>query len=576
MKIKMSEVIAQRDSLKSSISQTKSQLSSAKKKLKSAANSEALKGNVKDAIDNKINNYQVPLLTNYVNSLDVISQGYDNLISTFKSIVSENSDSAIIDTDVLQQMVDKFDSPLEQLKTSSDAINKAIDDVADIVTLTKVTTDDAISEFRGAKKVLTNTIKDMGTFNNTVFTSEAGDILDEQNTQITSLSNLGSSSYTSKKAKDFYKKTAFKTEVKETKLVVSGKARRDQLKNELAKNLYDSKYSGYMVEQTRLEATVGSITAPYLVGKKYYKTAKKWATSAYAEYRFSENGVGSTIIKKSDKTVDHVLDFIFGTSDSLKKNEHHSIVKFHSGRVTKSFEKMMKTLGETDYSKEVRKSLKTIEKDGLKGAAKAKEIAKGVVRGTKSNVISEAEEAFNVKTLKNVIKATKKSGRITKGVKTAFKESNVGTALKTGSKFAKGVAVLNVVDGVVETFGNVEKNKTQAKKQGLQGAEVSASVATGFVVDAAKATVKGVASTAAATAGAAFAEAGFGLLATTVGITAGAPVLITGVAAIGIGALVAKGVEIADKKFNITGSVKSTANSFIKSCGDFVKGMKGW
>ena len=58
MKIKMSEVIAQRDSLKSSISQTKSQLSSAKKNLESAANSEALKGNVKDAIDNKITNYQ--------------------------------------------------------------------------------------------------------------------------------------------------------------------------------------------------------------------------------------------------------------------------------------------------------------------------------------------------------------------------------------------------------------------------------------------------------------------------------------------------------------------------------------
>ncbi|WP_274641996.1 T7SS effector LXG polymorphic toxin [Streptococcus equinus] len=248
MKIKMSEVIEQRDSLKSSISQTKSQLSSAKKKLKSTANSEALKGDVKDAIDNKINNYQVPLLTNYVNSLDVIAQGYDNLISTFKSIVSENSDSAIIDTDVLQQMVDKFDSPLEQLKTSSDAINKAIDEVADIVALTKVTTDDAVSEFKGAKKVLTNTIKDMGIFNNTVFTSEVGDILDEQNTQISSLLDLGSSSYTSKKAKNFYKKTNFKTEVKEVKSVVNGKARKDHLKNELAKNLYDSKYSGYMME----------------------------------------------------------------------------------------------------------------------------------------------------------------------------------------------------------------------------------------------------------------------------------------------------------------------------------------
>lgn len=140
---------------------------------------------------------------------------------------------------------------------------------------------------------------------------------------------------------------------------------------------------------------------------------------------------------------------------------------------------MMKTLGETDYSKEVRKSLKTIEKDGLKGTAKAKEIAKGVVRGTKSNVISEAEEAFNTKTLKNVIKATKKSGRITKGVKTAFKESNVGTALKTGSKFANGVAVLFVSNRI-------------------------------------------------------------------------------------------------DKSINLTNEIKTKANSFIKGCGDFVKGMKGW
>lgn len=308
--------------------------------------------------------------------------------------------------------------------------------------------------------------------------------------------------------------------------------------------------------------TVGSITAPYLVGKKYYKTAKKWATSAYAEYRFSENGVGSTIIKKSDKTVDHVLDFIFGTSDSLKKNEHHSIVKFHSGRVTKSFEKMMKTLGETDYSKEVRKSLKTIEKDGLKGAAKAKEIAKGVVRGTKSNVISEAEEAFNVKTLKNVIKATKKSGRITKDVKTAFKESNVGTALKTGSKFTKGVAVLNVIDGVAETFDNVSKNKTQAKKQGLHGNEISASVATGFVVDATKATISGFATVTAARAGAAV--AGVSVMATEATGGAAAPLLAVGLSGLTAGTFASTAVDYLDEKYKITDGTKTKINNMIK------------
>lgn len=299
MKIKMSEVIEQRDSLKSSISKTKSQLSSAKKKLKSAVNSDALKGDVKDAIDNKINNYQVPLLTNYVNSLDVIAQGYDNLISTFKSIVSENSDSAIIDTDVLQQMVDKFDSPLEQLKTSSDAINKAIDEVADIVALTKVTTDDAVSEFKGAKKVLTNTIKDMGIFNNTVFTSEVGDILDEQNTQIISLSDLGNSSYTSKKAKNFYKKTDFKTEVKETNLVINDKNRKARLKSDLAKELQVSKYSGYLME--------ASLPTPLVLKHKKEKQNSDYfgelrsKTTDYTEW--NKEAIGLFLEKTRDKSL---------------------------------------------------------------------------------------------------------------------------------------------------------------------------------------------------------------------------------------------------------------------------------
>lgn len=310
-------------------------------------------------------------------------------------------------------------------------------------------------------------------------------------------------------------------------------------------------------------ATVGSITAPYLVGKKYYKTAKKWATSAYAEYRFSEDRLGNTIIKKSEKTVDRVLDFVFGTSKTLKKKKSHSIVQYHGNKtVTKSFEKLMKTLGETDYSKEIRKSLKTIEKNGLKGTSKAKEIAKGVLKGTKSNVISEAEEAFNVKTLKNVIKATKKSGRITKGVKTAFKESNVGTALKTGSKFAKGVAVLNVVDGVVETFDNVSKNKTQAKREGLHGAEVSASVATGFVVDAAKATISGFATVTAARAGAAV--AGVSVMATEATGGAAAPLLAVGLSGLTAGTFASTAVDYLDEKYKITDGTKTKINNMIK------------
>ncbi|WP_423831901.1 T7SS effector LXG polymorphic toxin [Streptococcus equinus] len=416
MKIKMSEVIAQRDSLKSSISQTKSQLSSAKKKLKSAANSEALKGDVKDAINNKITNYQVPLLTNYVNSLDVISQGYDNLISTFKSIVSENSDSAIIDTDVLQQMVDKFDSPLEQLKASSDAINKAIDDVADIVTLTKVTTDDAISEFRGAKKVLTNTIKDMGTFNNTVFTSEAGDILDEQNAQITSLSDLGSSSYTSKKAKDFYKKTAFKTEVKETKLVVSGKARRDQLKNELAKNLYDSKYSGYMVE-------TNSLPTPILL------TLEKKGSDYYTEF---EKVMDSDTAKRLGQLFKLLPDNL--TKDILKSDgfwEILSSVEKSGAKGSKAVDLVLEGLSKYEG---LGKSSKYLSKLGELSGKVASPVKEGVKWGIeKISGFTSLEKA--VTTGKNFVGDAKFLG---KGIKILGKVGTVMTVADIGFEGVSG------------------------------------------------------------------------------------------------------------------------------------------
>ena len=465
MKIKMSEVIAQRDSLKSSISQTKSQLSSAKKKLKSAANSEALKGDVKDAIDNKITNYQVPLLTNYVNSLDVISQGYDNLISTFKSIVSENSDSAIIDTDVLQQMVDKFDSPLEQLKTSSDAINKAIDDVADIVTLTKVTTDDAISEFRGAKKVLTNTIKDMGTFNNTVFTSEAGDILDEQNTQIGSLSNLGSSSYTSKKAKDFYKKTAFKTEVKETKLVVSGKARRDQLKNELAKNLYDSKYSGYMMET--------SLPTPIMLtlrekGNDYYTEFEKVMDSDTAKrlgqlFKLLPDNLTKDILKsdgfweilssveksgaKGSKAVDFVLEGLSKYEGLGKSSKYLSKLGELSGKVASPVKEGVK------WGIEKISGFTSLEKavtTGKNFVGDAKFLGKGIkILGKVGTVMTVADIGFE---------------GVSGGIEEYSKTKDVGKAVKHGALDA------------VSSIGPLEGATLGAAVGGVPGAVIGAGV----------------------------------------------------------------------------------------------------
>ncbi|VED91626.1 transposase, Gram-positive bacteria [Streptococcus equinus] len=570
MKIKMSEVIAQRDSLKSSISQTKSQLSSAKKKLKSAANSEALKGDVKDAIDNKINNYQVPLLTNYVNSLDVISQGYDNLISTFKSIVSENSDSAIIDTDILQQMVDKFDSPLEQLKTSSDAINKAIDDVADIVTLTKVTTDDAISEFRGAKKVLTNTIKDMGTFNNTVFTSEAGDILDEQNTQITSLSDLGSSSYTSKKAKDFYKKTAFKTEVKETKLVVSGKSRRDQLKNELAKNLYDSKYRGYMMEASLPTATLLTLRKK---GGDYYEEFQKVMDSDTANA--TEAALTNTKYQLKNIQKGYVA-MQLRQLDTTAKNGVFQIAYMHGNKYLDAFFGADKYINKRRLQKG--KEYSFLESNG-----------RDVRHGKYANAFFEDSGLLYPEVIMKghpvnwkAVKSNLKTMTIDKGLeamkgsatkKLTFGVSGLISDIKAFKK-AKGVGKIipgvNLAAGLFEVGVGTSTTDDIARKNGIKRGsnEYKASQVAGIGIDAAKVGVETAAATTAYSVGATVAT-GF---VTAAGVTALAPVAAgAAVVALGIGATFATTKILSPHIEKATVTTKEIATKSIKTISDGMK-----
>ena len=571
MKIKMSEVIAQRDSLKSSISQTKSQLLSAKKKLKSAANSEALKGDVKDAIDNKITNYQVPLLTNYVNSLDVISQGYDNLISSFKSIVSENSDSAIIDTDVLQQMVDKFDSPLEQLKTSSDAINKAIDDVADIVTLTKVTTDDAISEFRGAKKVLTNTIKDMGTFNNTVFTSEAGDILDEQNTKINSLATTGLAPYDSGIAKEFYRKTDYKTAVKETKLVVSGKVRRDQLKNELAKNLYDSKYSGYMVE-------TNSLPAPILLtlekkGSHYYKEFEKIMNCDVSK------GTNTILTNTKNQLKNIQKGYVamhLRQLDTTAKNGVSQIVYLHGNKYLDTF------LGADKYVNKRRlqkgKPYSFLESNG-----------KTVRHGKYAQVFFEDSGLLYPEAIIKghsvnwkAIKSNLKSMTIDKGLAvmkgSAAKKLTFGVSgfisdakvLKNAKGVGKIIPGVNLAAGLFDVGVGTSTTDDIARKNGIKRGsnEYKTSQVAGIGIDAAKVGVETAAATVTYSAVATAATVGV----TAIGLTAAAPV-VAGVAVVATSiaatAVVTNALSPCTEKLATT--TKEIATKSIKTISDGMK-----
>ena len=105
MKIDMSEVKRNQESLNASIKVLKGQLQSAQVKLSQVVNSNgALDGTVKTAIDAKIQNHQLPMLVNYGYALDIMSSDYAAFIGTFQSEVGETDGSAILNTDYISEL----------------------------------------------------------------------------------------------------------------------------------------------------------------------------------------------------------------------------------------------------------------------------------------------------------------------------------------------------------------------------------------------------------------------------------------------------------------------------------------
>ncbi|SDO78616.1 hypothetical protein SAMN05216347_102304 [Streptococcus equinus] len=339
-----------------------------------------------------------------------------------------------------------------------------------------MTTDDAVSEFKGGKKVLTNTIKDMGIFNNTVFTSEVGDVLDEQNTQISSLSDLGSSSYTSKKAKNFYKKTDFKTEVKEVKSVVNGKARKNHLKNELAKNLYDSKYSGYLLETTPLEVQAGILLT---------KTKKS-------------AGKGKKVVKILDST-DKALKqkrFIGGREMTVDSKGRVKLDgRFLYKKPVKGKSAHLYSRGTKEYKDIVGEDF-SFEKTTLYNGRKLK--ANGKVEIDWKGVGTSGKEAF-------------KSG-LKDNFKSTINPLNEFKGFKEASNFSKAGKVLGFA-GTVMTIGSNIKTDFIDDRRSSTKEKVR-----NFAVDT---TVDVVSSSSAAAAGAAIGTAVGGPLGTVAGAAAG-------------------------------------------------------
>ena len=248
MKIDVSEVLLQKELLSISVESIKSQLSVSRSRLSEVVSTDSLKGAVKDAINQKVTNYQIPLVDNYVNALDSIVSRYDELVKLFQDMVSETDNSAIIKTEYLERIKQRMKDPIEGLKSSSSKTQNIYAGISDILTLTNPSLDSVNTSYNQAVKSLDDTIKNMEAFNQLVGDSSFTDLINVQNNQLKFLALRSSTPYTEYAAISYYRSTGFKNDVAEyTKAVHSG-GKKVELQNDLAKRLAESKYSGEKVK----------------------------------------------------------------------------------------------------------------------------------------------------------------------------------------------------------------------------------------------------------------------------------------------------------------------------------------
>ena len=254
MKIDLSEVQAQKSALSTSVGSIKGEITKARSSLSQVVSTDSLKGVVKDTINQKVSNYQIPLLDNYTNALDSIVSRYDGIIKLFKETVGETNDSAIINTEYLERVKQRMKDPIEGLGKISTRTQSIYSDISDIISLSNPSLDDVNTTYAKAQKSLDDTIKNMETFNNVILNTDTFDLIDMQNSELATLSGYVPISYGNRVSRNYYKKTQFRNSVSEINTALHSNSQNVKYQNALAKQLAESKYSG-KVEQGKMSYT---------------------------------------------------------------------------------------------------------------------------------------------------------------------------------------------------------------------------------------------------------------------------------------------------------------------------------
>lgn len=272
MKIVMSEVTAAKTSIESSKSKLQRQINNAKGSWKGVVSSDGLSGKVKTAIDAEINNYQIPLLTNYYDVMHQLSTEFTKAISDFKSTVKETSASAIIDTDALTTAESKFSDQLTKFTEIETKFKTVYSSISDLVSVSEVSGSGFTEEMEKTKKVLTNTKAWMATFNGKKSSKAISSILSQQKTQLKSLNGVAGLKYDDPKSLKIYQDKAFKKQVSKQHASVK-EFEKQQLERERREML--GKHPAILAIHGQIDKEYNAKIAREINDKNYKKTKTK-------------------------------------------------------------------------------------------------------------------------------------------------------------------------------------------------------------------------------------------------------------------------------------------------------------
>ena len=212
MKIKRSELESLKNFLYKQTQTFEADLAEAQSTAQSLASSQALRGDVKTAINHELNYYNLPLLQGYVDYSNLLYTEFDNLISDFESTVGEKSATAVINSEALTSLKQSVDGLHSSIVWDMDATNKYYTEISDLISLKAPSKDKLARAIEASKQSLSETEKRLTAFNGKQATSELDAILNNQNKGLTKVSGTVTmaSPYRNPEALAIYRNPHFK------------------------------------------------------------------------------------------------------------------------------------------------------------------------------------------------------------------------------------------------------------------------------------------------------------------------------------------------------------------------------